>query len=158
MRILGIIVLMAAALGWWVHQQRAGKPQSAATRPAVVAGFQPYTPAHGAHSGPQKAHVAGMRLITPAPEFQQQVATSALDAFIRQVEVQSADVLRLAKPGNVRILFTSGLKYQTVQVQSQDGNIEGALLQALHSRLMSLERLRVKSSDVAFELQLTVAR
>ena len=43
----------------------------------------------------------------------------------------------------------------TVQVQAQ--GIDGPQLEALHARLMSLERLAVKSSDVAFELQLTVA-
>jgi hypothetical protein len=153
-RIFAILILIAAALGWWVHDQRSQK-SAAAAKPALAAGFQPYLPASAAPS-PRKAQVTGMRLITPAPEFQQQVATPALDRFVRQIEQLSADVLRPAKPGIVRIHFTTGLKYQTVNVQAQ-GGIDGALLQALHARLMSIERLKVKSSDVAFELQLTVS-
>ena len=154
MRILGILVTIAVALGWWVHDQRSQRA-AAAAKPALAAGFQPYVPVSPA-APPRKAQVTGMRLITPAPEFQQQVATPALERFVRQIEQLSADVLRPAKPGIVRIHFTTGLRYQTVNVQAQ-GAIDGALLQALHARLMSIERLKVKSSDVAFELQLTVS-
>jgi hypothetical protein len=156
-RIFAIIVVIAAAFGWWFHDQRSKKEQAAqaaqaSAKAVTAAGFQPYAGKAGA---PRKAQVTGMRLITPAPEFQQQVATATLDLFIRDVEQQSADVLRTAKAGTVRIHFTTGLKYQTVQVQAQ--GLDRSQLQALHARMMSLERLKVKSSDVAFELQLTVA-
>jgi hypothetical protein len=156
-KFFGILVLISAAIGYWVHEQRAQKAAAGGDAIKVTAAgvWQPYTPGPGSGPAPRKARVTGLRLISTPTTFQAQVQTSALDAFIRRVETEASDVLRAARQGTVRVHVTTGPKYQTVQVQAQ--GIDGAMLQALHGRLMAMERLRVKSSDVAFELQLAVA-
>jgi hypothetical protein len=150
-KLLGILVLISAVAGYWVHQQRAQKAAAGTGAIEVSAAgvWQPYTPRPGAAPEPRKARVTGVRLISTPATFQAQVQTAALEVFIRRVEEQASDVLRPAKQGSVRVHVTTGPTYQTVQVQAQ--GVEGVLLQMLHERLM------VKSSDVAFELQIAIA-
>lgn len=154
MRIFGIVVLALAALGFWVHQQRA---QKAAAGPVVTqAGiWQPFTPPSGDARGPRKVRVTGVRLVSPAATFEAQVGKDALERYIERVEAQAADSLAGAAQGTVLVQYSAGARYQSVHVQSQ--GIDGARLQALHAGLMAMERLKVKAGDVDFELRLAVS-
>ncbi|MEW6690798.1 MAG: hypothetical protein AB1452_17100 [Pseudomonadota bacterium] len=154
MRIFGIVVLALAALGFWVHEQRA---QKAGSVPAVTqAGiWQPFTPANAAARGARRVRVTGVRLVSPAATFEYQVGKDALEGYIERVEAQAAESLAGAAKGTVLVQYSAGRKYQSVNVQSQ--GVDGRRLQALHASLMAMERLKVKAGDVDFELRLAVS-
>jgi hypothetical protein len=154
MRIFGIVVLALAALGFWVHEQRA---QKAANVPAVTqAGiWQPFAPANAAARGALKVRVTGIRLVSPAGAFEAQVGREAFERYIERVEAQAAESLAGAAKGTVLVQYSAGAKYQSVNVQAQ--GVDGPRLRALHSSLMRMERLKVKAGDVDFELRLAVS-
>ena len=155
-----IVVVLLVALGavYWFHIRPGSAPAqaSSATPQAAAGDWYEYLPKGGLANTAAKVQLTSVRLRGLPETFLAQVGAPSLDGYIRRVERQALETLSAPRPSTVQVKFISGPRQLDVVLKSH-GSIDRPLLELFHSRLMSMDRLRAKSSDVTFEIQLAVS-